>query len=246
MTNAGWYRGHHLGLGETPPSVPWSLAGGQEVNKRDFRAWYGLGQTYDILRMPFYSLYYYRQAQQVRPNDSRMLVALGESYERLDKIAESKKCYWRAYSVGDVEGVALVKLARLHEKFNEEEKAASFYSKYVEQMETMGTADTEEHCQAYRYLARYHLKQNNFDEATIYAHKCCDHSETREEGKAILKEISTRRPSGETPHASTHPSSTLEADGGSITQGQTQVSRTGDAAGDVLNRVTPMNLTFTP
>ena len=47
-----------------------------------------------------------------RPNDSRMLVALGESYERLDKIAESKKCYWRAYSVGDVEGVALVKLAR--------------------------------------------------------------------------------------------------------------------------------------
>ena len=33
-----------------------------EVNKRDYRAWYGLGQTYEILKMPFYSLYYYRQA----------------------------------------------------------------------------------------------------------------------------------------------------------------------------------------
>ena len=29
---------------------------------------------------------------------------------------------------------------RLHEKFNEEEKAASFYSKYVEQMENMGVS----------------------------------------------------------------------------------------------------------
>jgi hypothetical protein len=33
-----------------------------EINKRDYRAWYGLGQTYEILKMPFYSLYYYRQA----------------------------------------------------------------------------------------------------------------------------------------------------------------------------------------
>lgn len=37
-----------------------------EVNKRDYRAWYGLGQTYEILRMPFYCLYYYRKAHQLR------------------------------------------------------------------------------------------------------------------------------------------------------------------------------------
>ena len=28
-----------------------------EVNRRDYRAWYGLGQTYEILKMPFYCLY---------------------------------------------------------------------------------------------------------------------------------------------------------------------------------------------
>lgn len=37
-----------------------------EVNKRDYRAWYGLGQTYEILKMPFYCLYYYRRAHQLR------------------------------------------------------------------------------------------------------------------------------------------------------------------------------------
>ena len=57
-----------------------------EVNRRDYRAWYGLGQTYEILKMHYYCLYYFKQAQELRPSDSRMLVALGESYEKLDKI----------------------------------------------------------------------------------------------------------------------------------------------------------------
>jgi anaphase-promoting complex subunit 8 len=67
------------------------------VNRRDFRAWYGLGQAYEILKMPFYSLYYYKMAQQFRPHDSRMLVALGEIYEKLDKPTNALKCYQRAW-----------------------------------------------------------------------------------------------------------------------------------------------------
>ena len=71
-----------------------------------------------------------------------MLVALGESYEKLEKIPEAKKCYWRAYSVGDIEGTALIKLAKLHESQGEGEKAATFYTKYVEQAEAMGVSQT--------------------------------------------------------------------------------------------------------
>ncbi len=37
-----------------------------EINRRDYRAWYGLGQIYEILKMYFYSLYYFRQAQVLR------------------------------------------------------------------------------------------------------------------------------------------------------------------------------------
>lgn len=44
-----------------------------EVNKRDYRAWYGLGQTYEILRMPFYCLYYYRKAHQLRFVENTLL-----------------------------------------------------------------------------------------------------------------------------------------------------------------------------
>ena len=66
-----------------------------DVNKRDYRAWYGLGQTYELLKMPFYCLYYYKQAQELRPSDSRMLVALGESYEKLDKLPVSCEQYWK-------------------------------------------------------------------------------------------------------------------------------------------------------
>lgn len=36
------------------------------ILQRSYRAWYGLGQTYEILKMPFYSLYYYRKAHQLR------------------------------------------------------------------------------------------------------------------------------------------------------------------------------------
>ena len=84
----------------------------KEVNRRDYRAWYGLGQTYEIIKMHFYCLYYYKQAQQLRPNDSRMLIALGETYEKLEKIQEALKCYFKARSVGDIEGTALLKLAK--------------------------------------------------------------------------------------------------------------------------------------
>ena len=83
-----------------------------EVNRHDYRAWNGLGQTYDILKMPAYSLYYYSQAHRLRPNDSRLLTALGESYEKLDKPQYAAKCYERARQLGDVEGLAILKLAK--------------------------------------------------------------------------------------------------------------------------------------
>jgi anaphase-promoting complex subunit 8 len=61
------------------------------VNRRDYRAWYGLGQTYEILKMYFYCLYYYKKSHELRPNDSRMLIALGESYEKLNRFPVSQR-----------------------------------------------------------------------------------------------------------------------------------------------------------
>ena len=41
-----------------------------------------------------------------------MVVALGEAYDKLDRLQEAKKCFWKAHALGDVEGMALIKLAR--------------------------------------------------------------------------------------------------------------------------------------
>lgn len=35
---------------------------GVDINPLDYRAWYGLGQTYEILQMPHYALYYFQYA----------------------------------------------------------------------------------------------------------------------------------------------------------------------------------------
>jgi tetratricopeptide (TPR) repeat protein len=54
-----------------------------EIDPRDYRAWYGLGQTYEILQLPYYALYYFRKAARLRPYDPRMWCAMGTCFEIL-------------------------------------------------------------------------------------------------------------------------------------------------------------------
>jgi len=169
-----------------------------EVNRRDYRAWYGLGQTYEILKMPYYCLYYYKQAQELRPSDSRMLVALGESYEKLDKTQDAMKCYWKAHCVGDMEGgIALLRLGRLYDKTNDTEQAAAAYKQYILETEAQGIMDRDEQSVPYKYLASYFFKQDMLTEAYEYAMKCTEFADVREEAKALIKEITSRRGLGE-------------------------------------------------
>lgn len=68
-----------------------------DANQRDYRAWYGLGQAYELLKMPFYTLYYYQKATSLRPYDTRLWGALGKIYEELDRLADAAKCYERQF-----------------------------------------------------------------------------------------------------------------------------------------------------
>jgi anaphase-promoting complex subunit 8 len=67
-----------------------------EIDPKDFRAWYGLGQTYELQSMCNYALYYYSKAVLSRPKDSRMWNAMGTCYQKMDKNHESAKCFARA------------------------------------------------------------------------------------------------------------------------------------------------------
>lgn len=42
------------------------LSHAAEVNRKDYRAWYGLGQAYELLSMHQYALYYYQHATALR------------------------------------------------------------------------------------------------------------------------------------------------------------------------------------
>ncbi|XP_014216775.1 cell division cycle protein 23 homolog isoform X2 [Copidosoma floridanum] len=166
-----------------------------EIDKRDYRAWYGLGQTYEILKMPFYGLYYYKQAHLLKPRDSRMILALGEAYEKQEKVPEALKCYHKACNVGDIEGMALIRLATLYEKLGQHNNAAAAYVDFV--TDECKNSDRAELSHAYKFLTQYHLKLNELDDANHYAQKCLQYDETKEEAKAFLRTIAQKRIKGE-------------------------------------------------
>lgn len=82
-----------------------------EINIRDYRAWYGLGQIYELVKLPNYALFYFAHARELRPRDSRMLLALGEMFERTDRNFEALTCYYKALYY-DTDGTVLLKLGK--------------------------------------------------------------------------------------------------------------------------------------
>ena len=46
-------------VGTSPASIPFPDV---DLNRSDYRAWYGLGQVYEMLEMHYYALYYYEHA----------------------------------------------------------------------------------------------------------------------------------------------------------------------------------------
>ena len=50
-----------------------------DISDCDYRAWYGLGQTYEMLHLYQYAYYYFNKACLLRPKDSRMWCAIGNT-----------------------------------------------------------------------------------------------------------------------------------------------------------------------
>ncbi|TMW41168.1 hypothetical protein DOY81_013753, partial [Sarcophaga bullata] len=163
----------------------------QKVNRRDYRAWYGLGQAYEILKMNHYSLYYFKIAHKLRPYDSRMLVALGETYEKLDRYENAIQCYSKACDVGDIEGIAMYKMANLHEKLGALDLAVKCYIMYCN--DERAAADKQSLYHGYMTLANYYESNGEYDRASHYAYKCLESDDRKSEAKSLLKTIENKR-----------------------------------------------------
>ena len=137
-----------------------------DVNGRDYRAWYGLGQTYEILNMYFYALYYYRKAAVLRPRDARMWIAIAQCYEKLNRDDDAIKGYERAAQHDDAGGPRLLKLARLHRGRASHDEAFACYSHYARLHADTDAADLgDATAEALLYLATAHKKSERYDEA---------------------------------------------------------------------------------
>jgi anaphase-promoting complex subunit 8 len=51
------------------------------IDQGDYRAWYGLGQAYELMGMPLHALKYYKDSVSCQPNDSRLWIAMAKCYE---------------------------------------------------------------------------------------------------------------------------------------------------------------------
>jgi anaphase-promoting complex subunit 8 len=161
-----------------------------DINPKDYRAWYGLGMSYEICGMPLYALYYYGKACALRPHDTTMWCAMAECYEANDNIEEAIKCLKRAECNVD-KGLALVRLAKLYKKLGEIDNAAYYFKKNLEFRDTKNIDIDQDQIDGIQFLAQYCKDNGNFEHATIYCNRLLDFESHQEEAKSLLREISS-------------------------------------------------------
>jgi anaphase-promoting complex subunit 8 len=176
-----------------------------DINAHDYRAWYGLGQTYEINRMYYYALYYYRKACTLRPYDARMWCALGGCFENLGRQDDAVRCFERAIANRDMEHIALLRLARLYRDSDQPEKAAPLFERHLEGEIARRNAQGDEGgdggvteppsddtVEALVFLATFYKDQRQLSEAQKCVTRLLDHvgaTQKNEEALALLREI---------------------------------------------------------
>lgn len=176
-----------------------------DVSPKDFRAWYGLGQTYELLDMPLYRLYYYSKAASLRPKDARMWCAVGQALEELSRLEDAIRAYERANGCDDREGLALSRLAALHERMAREspgqrnkhtKMAAVYHQQNLERHDAEGVRAPEA-AAALKFLAGYALDEGRLLDAEQFSMRLLDYPGLdKDYAKTLLHDIHTQRAQG--------------------------------------------------
>jgi len=191
---------------KNPPAAIEAYRRAVSLNPSDYRAWYGLGQTYELVNMPYYALHNFAIACRLRPDDSRMWNAMGHCYSSpaVNKLESAIRCYERALPF-DKERVSLRQLAQHHsllaqehkedQQYEEEAKhyqdAAKYYQMILDESEQQGEGSREDAAQALAFLAEYHKNTGDLSVSQDMYSKLLDYGapQHREVAKLSLKEI---------------------------------------------------------
>jgi anaphase-promoting complex subunit 8 len=176
--------GHEFLEMKNIPSSIESYRTAVDLENNDYRAWYGLGQTYEIHQMYQYAIYYFLNAAKAKPNDSRMWTALAANYEKVEKKQEAIKCYKKAILVKDKEGIedylelgmALYRIAKLYASLGEEDKAAEYFEENMKKCSlSEEEVESSEYIDTVLFLAKFYKNQGKLDLAYNFLIKLKDY-----------------------------------------------------------------------
>uniref|UniRef100_A0A803P692 Cdc23 domain-containing protein n=1 Tax=Cannabis sativa TaxID=3483 RepID=A0A803P692_CANSA len=160
-----------------------------DINSCDYRAWYGLGQAYEMMGMRFYALHYFKKSVFLQ----RMILDCGSPWLSAMKLTsftcfeEAIKCYKRAVNCNDREAIALRQLAKLHHELGRSEEAAFYYKKDLERMEDE-EREGPNMVEALLFLATHYRNVKRFEEAEVYCTRLLDYTgPEKETAKSLLR-----------------------------------------------------------
>jgi anaphase-promoting complex subunit 8 len=183
-------RGHeHVELKQTGLAVH-AYRRSLASQEREYRAWYGLGQAYELLKVPSRSLHYYRRATLLQPHDARMWCAVASCLETLGAKREAVRAYARALeSENTRDPLALARLAALNTELGNVEQAAHYHKRHLDRRDEEQD-DSQPTLEALLYLANYCKNAAKYTDAATYCSRLLDYpGKEKEEAKALLREI---------------------------------------------------------
>ncbi|KAG0176956.1 Anaphase-promoting complex subunit 23 [Apophysomyces sp. BC1021] len=129
-----------------------------------------------------------------QPQDARMWKSLAGCFTSLQRDTEARDCYQKVLECDDIgRPNAMMQLARIHEKMNEADIAATYYQEALDRLNEEGHS-VEEIAEAGLFLARYALEKGQYQEANEYASAVVNYqSEYHDEARYLLEEIKLRR-----------------------------------------------------
>ncbi|KAF0992421.1 hypothetical protein HZS_415, partial [Henneguya salminicola] len=159
-----------------------------ELDPLEYRAWFGLGHVYELLKMPNECLSLYKKAYYIRPCDSKLSLAIARILESLGNMSECIDMLGVSVESGDFEGTSTIKLACLLEN-KDKDRSASLYKRFLSFYDDKGIAQAEDSATATLFLMDYYFEKKQYEETEIYARRGCRYNQSLKHSEITLQKL---------------------------------------------------------
>ncbi|KHJ45615.1 tetratricopeptide repeat protein [Trichuris suis] len=160
-----------------------------EHSHNDYRAWYGMGQSFQVLEFPAFALCYFVRAYALKTEDPRITTSLADGYLALGLSTSAERCYWKSFYRGDPEKVALTHLAFMYQAEGKGDEAIAIYKALIAESGSSLIPTDPRISRIYVCLSDYYLKLGDTGKAHFYAMALLGSDDFRDEAKAQLGRI---------------------------------------------------------